>query len=57
MAALFKNEPLDGNWRDLQRLADHVLMEVVRDRGGRRTNLEWDVHKVEMAISKAFDEG
>jgi len=50
------NQPLNGNWRDLHRLADHVLMEMVRPRGGRPTDFEWDPQKLELAVRSAFDE-
>ena len=36
---------MPGNWRDLERLVDQVLMEMVQDPYGKRV-LEWDVAKL-----------
>lgn len=54
LSEILKNKPLDGNWRDLARLADHVLMLMTDERDGRPTPLTWDMKLLEAAIDGVF---
>jgi hypothetical protein len=51
---LFQSNPLKGNWRDLQRLSDYILMNLVDTRGGRPTDLCWSTGGLRDAIAEAF---
>jgi hypothetical protein len=53
LSAYLKTAPLRGNWRDLQRLSDCILMQMVPLRKGRPTGLDWMQYKLEAAIEKA----
>jgi hypothetical protein len=50
LLGVFKRHPLPGNWRDLQRLADNVLLHLTSVRDGNTALLRWDKDKLEHAI-------
>jgi sigma54-dependent transcription regulator len=55
LASALKHKPLNGNWRDLHRLADQVLLHLVHDQGGRdRPSLDWKVQGVRTAVGETF---
>ena len=54
LTGLFQHAQLPGNWRDLHRLADQVLLHQVDVRGGRPTPLMWDPTRLNEAITKAI---
>jgi hypothetical protein len=56
LMGLFKRNPLFGNWRDLQRLADNLLLHLTEPRDGRPSQIRWDKDKLEMAIRETFSE-
>ncbi len=45
-----------GNWRDLQRLADNLLLHLTSSRDGRPSPIRWDRDKLEHAIAETFAE-
>jgi transcriptional regulator with AAA-type ATPase domain len=51
---LFRTNPLTGNWRDLQRLADNVLLHLSAAREGRPTGLLWSLAGMERAVQRTF---
>lgn len=51
-----EHRDLKGNWRDLHRMADHVLLDLVEPRGGQVSPIQWDVDLLKSAINKAFDQ-
>jgi transcriptional regulator with AAA-type ATPase domain len=51
---VFTHKPLKGNWRDLFRLADHILLYLTDARVGRPQQTTWDVDKLREAIAKSF---
>jgi hypothetical protein len=54
LRSVFRRHPLPGNWRDLQRLADNVLLHLTAARDGRPTPLRWDRDQLEHAIAATF---
>jgi transcriptional regulator with AAA-type ATPase domain len=54
---LFASQPLHGNWRDLQRLADNTLLYLTDARDGRPTALTWNLLLLEDAIRRTFGRG
>lgn len=50
-----EHKDLKGNWRDLHRMADHVLLDLVHARGGRITPIQWEVTALRNAIARTFD--
>jgi hypothetical protein len=50
----FRRHPLPGNWRDLQRLADNLLLKLTRARDGRPTLLQWDESALDDAIHETL---
>jgi transcriptional regulator with AAA-type ATPase domain len=52
--AALRHQPLLGNWRDLMRLADQVLLFLTAARGGRPTALTWNRDQLEKAIFQTF---
>ena len=54
LAGVFRHQPLLGNWRDLMRLADQVLLLLTAARGGRPTALTWSKDQLEKAIFQTF---
>jgi hypothetical protein len=54
LRGLFRRHPLPGNWRDLQRLPDNVLLHLTDPRDGRPSPIGWDRNKLERAISETF---
>jgi transcriptional regulator with AAA-type ATPase domain len=54
LMSLFRRHPLSGNWRDLQRLADNVLLHLTASRDGRPTTVRWDREQLEHAIAATF---
>jgi hypothetical protein len=54
LEGVFRRHPLPGNWRDLQRLADNVLLHMTDARNGRPTGLGWSKEKLERAIGDTF---
>lgn len=56
LRGLFRRHPLAGNWRDLQRLADCLLLHLTSSREGRPSPIRWDREKLEHAIAEAFAE-
>jgi len=57
LLGVFKSHPLQGNWRDLQRLADNVLLHLTQARDGRPSPLRWDKEQLEHAIDETFGNG
>jgi hypothetical protein len=56
LRGLFLHHPLGGNWRDLQRLADNLLLHLTASREGRPSPLRWERDKLEHAIAETFAE-
>ncbi len=56
LMGLFRRHPLPGNWRDLQRLADNLLLNLTAAREGRPSPVRWDRDKLEHAIAETFAE-
>jgi hypothetical protein len=56
LRGVLKRHPLTGNWRDLQRLADNVLLHLTVPRDGRPSPLQWDCDLLERAIDETFSE-
>jgi hypothetical protein len=54
LSNLFRLHPLPGNWRDLQRLADNLLLLLTPDRDGNPPPLVWDRNQIELAIDSTF---
>jgi transcriptional regulator with AAA-type ATPase domain len=54
LRGVFRRHPLPGNWRDLQRLADNILLTLAAARDGRRPTLTWRKHLLEHAIDETF---
>jgi hypothetical protein len=52
---LFRLLPLEGNWRDLQRLADNLLLVLAQSRDGNPLPLEWRREQLELAAHETFD--
>lgn len=50
-----EHKELKGNWRDLQRMADHVLLGLVEARGGRPSPIHWQIDLLKSAIDRSFD--
>lgn len=50
-----EHKDLKGNWRDLHRMADHVLLDLVSARGGRISPIQWDANSLKNAIARTFD--
>jgi hypothetical protein len=51
---VFRHQPLPGNWRDLMRLADQVLLLLTAARAGRPTPLTWSRDQLDKAIYQCF---
>jgi transcriptional regulator with AAA-type ATPase domain len=55
---LLQSHPLSGNWRDLQRLADNVLLvqgtHRAQGEAGRLTRLAWSRSEVDEALRRTF---
>lgn len=51
----FLHSPLSGNWRDLQRLADHVLLRLVQEQAGRPTPLQWELAPLKDATKNSLN--
>jgi hypothetical protein len=51
---IFKIHSLPGNWRDLLRLADNILLRFTDPRWGRPTALRWNPGELEHAIRETF---
>lgn len=51
---VLRNGPLRGNWRDLQRLADNVLLELTAHQDGAPGPLQWDAHLLQSALDETF---
>jgi hypothetical protein len=56
LMGLFRRHPLPGNWRDLKRLADNLLLHLTDPGDGRPTPVSWDRVKLEHAIAETFDD-
>jgi hypothetical protein len=56
LLGLLRRHPLTGNWRDLQRLADNVLLHLTSARDGRPSPLQWNRDQLERAIDETFSE-
>jgi len=54
LEGVFRHQPLTGNWRDLMRLADQVLLLLTAARGGRPTPLTWNRDHLEQAVFRTF---
>jgi transcriptional regulator with AAA-type ATPase domain len=54
LLGVLKRHPLTGNWRDLQRLADNVLLHLTIARDGRPSPLQWNGDQLERAIDETF---
>jgi hypothetical protein len=54
LQSLFRHRPLRGNWRDLQRLADNLLLHLTYPRDGQPSPINWDKEKLEDAIGETF---
>jgi transcriptional regulator with AAA-type ATPase domain len=54
LQGLFRRHPLRGNWRDLQRLADNLLLALTADRDGQVPELHWSRRQLELAIEDTF---
>jgi transcriptional regulator with AAA-type ATPase domain len=52
----FHHRPLRGNWRDLQRLADNLLLRLTEHQDGRPQPLRWNLTALETAINQTFAE-
>jgi transcriptional regulator with AAA-type ATPase domain len=57
LEGVFRHQPLTGNWRDLMRLADQVLLLLTAARGGRPTPLTWNRDHLDRAIFRTFHSG
>ena len=53
LESALEHKPLNGNWRDLHRLADQVLLHLVLDRSGRPL-LTWNSEGLAKAIMETF---
>jgi len=56
LLGVFKRHPLTGNWRDLQRLADNLLLHLTEPRDGRPSPIRWNPDHLERAIAETFSE-
>jgi transcriptional regulator with AAA-type ATPase domain len=56
LLGVFKRNPLPGNWRDLQRLADNLLLHLTEPRDGRPSQIRWNPDYLERAIEETFSE-
>ena len=56
LRSLFQHHPLPGNWRDLQRLADNLLLTLAAARDGNPPSLSWHTDQLEHAIGDTFGE-
>ncbi len=56
LMGVFKRHPLSGNWRDLQRLADNLLLHLTEPRDGRPSPIRWNPDHLERAIAETFSE-
>jgi hypothetical protein len=54
LEGVFRHQPLHGNWRDLMRLADQVLLLLTAARGGRPTPLTWSRDLLDKAVFQTF---
>jgi transcriptional regulator with AAA-type ATPase domain len=54
LRGLLRRHPLPGNWRDLQRLADNLLLALAPDRDGNPSELLWSRGQLDLAIAEAF---
>jgi hypothetical protein len=56
LEGVFRHHPLPGNWRDLQRLADNVLLALTAARDGAKPRaLYWQRDPLRYAIGATFD--
>jgi Sigma-54 interaction domain len=55
LEGLFRSYPFPGNWRDLHRLADNLLMEFAAHRDGRPAAVRWDRRRLERAVRRSLD--
>lgn len=56
LEGLFRSYPFPGNWRDLHRLADNLLLESAAHRDGRSpAAVGWDRRRLERAVRRALD--
>jgi hypothetical protein len=56
LMGLFRHSELRGNWRDLQRLADNLLLHLTAPRDGRPSPIHWDHDGLGRAITETFAE-
>jgi hypothetical protein len=56
LIGLFRHSELRGNWRDLQRLADNLLLHLTAPHDGRPSPINWDRKGLGLAISETFAE-
>jgi hypothetical protein len=54
LRTLLRRHPLQGNWRDLQRLADNLLLGLASGRDGQPPALRWSREQLELAVSETF---
>jgi hypothetical protein len=54
LEGVFRHQPLAGNWRDLMRLADQVLLLLTAARAGRPTPLTWSREMLDKALLRTF---
>ena len=54
LRSVFRRHPLTGNWRDLQRLADNLLLVLASGRDGQMPELLWSKDQLEAAINETF---
>jgi transcriptional regulator with AAA-type ATPase domain len=54
LRSVLRRHPLPGNWRDLQRLADNLLLVLVSGRDGQVPQLIWSKDQLEVAIYETF---
>jgi Sigma-54 interaction domain len=53
---LFRLYPVPGNWRDLQRLADNLLLALTPGRDGNPPPVCWRRDQLEQAIGETFNQ-
>lgn len=56
ISSTLEHKDMKGNWRDLHRMADHVLLDLVQPLGGHVSPIQWDVDRLKSAINKSFDQ-
>lgn len=56
LSGIFQHNPLKGNWRDLMRLADQILLRMATRGSSARIPLQWQPDLLDDAIRETFPE-